>query len=172
VVSGRVDVGSFGAGGRGASGEVHLSGPGAARWSVPLSADGGFSFFDVPSGEYVLDIHVFGLVYPRVRVEAGGGLEGRARASLLDNPGRLFKAPLVVPPVREAQYVERKAELFSLKTLTKNPMYVMIGLMVVFGLLAPKLVDPEALAEAQREMAGVQQPPKSRQEARHPKKRE
>ena len=171
VVSGRVDLGGRG-GPRGSPGEVHLSGPGDARWSAPLAADGGFAFFDVPPGEYVLDAHVKGFVFPRVRVEAGGGLEGEARASLLDFPGRLFKAPLVLPPVGEAAYEERKSEFFSLKTLTKNPVYVMIGLVAVFGLLAPKLVDPEALAEAQREMAGVKQPPKSRQEARHPAKRE
>lgn len=151
---------------------MHLSGPGKARWSAPLATDGGFAFFDVPPGEYVLDTHVKGLVFPRVRVEAGGGLEGQSRASLLDFPGRMFKYPLVVPPVSEAQYEERNPEFLSLKTLTKNPMYVVIGLMVLFGLVAPKLVDPEALQEAQREMAGVKQPPKSRQEVRHLSKRE
>ena len=78
------------------------------------------------------------------------------RASLLDDPNKVYKYPLVIRPAAKANYFEQKQQMLSLKTLTKNPMYLIIGITVLVSLVLPKMLDPETMEEMKKEMAASQ----------------
>ena len=54
-------------------------------------------------------------------------------------------------------FFSKRSNFLSLNTLMKNPMYVIIGLTAVAALFLPKMMDPQAMEEMQREMQRMEQ---------------
>jgi len=127
-----------------------------------LRPQGEFSFqFDkVPVGTHTLDIISVGVIFPQYRVEVNegdGDFEERILVSLNQDPNKIFRSPLKVKPMGTVSFFSKRSNFLSLNTLLKNPMYVIIGLTAVAALFLPKMMDPQAMEEMQREMQRMEQ---------------
>ena len=137
---------------------LHLNGADGLTKTMPLR-DGGFAFPAVAPGLYVLQVYAPTVIYANVRVEISERTQkfpGGVRASLLDDPNKVYRYPLVIRPAAKANYFEEKQQMLSLKTLAKNPMYLIIGITVLVSLVLPKMLDPETVEEMKKEMAASQ----------------
>ncbi|CAL5358918.1 unnamed protein product [Camellia sinensis] len=84
-----------------------------------------------------------------VRVDVSARNPGKVQAALTENRRGLTE--LVLEPLREEQYYEIR-EPFSIMSLVKSPMGLMMGFMLIMVFLMPKLVenmDPEEMKRAQ-----------------------
>ncbi|KAH6761415.1 EamA-like transporter family [Perilla frutescens var. frutescens] len=111
--------------------------------------DGYFSFHNVPAGTHLIEVAALGYFFSPVRVDVSARHPGKVQAALTEN--RRALSELVLEPLAEEQYFEIR-EPFSVLSLVKSPMGLMIGFMVIVMFLMPKLVDPEELKRAQEEM--------------------
>ncbi|MBA0578165.1 hypothetical protein Gorai_020463, partial [Gossypium raimondii] len=87
-----------------------------------------------------------------VRVDVSARNPGKVQAALTEN--RRGLSELVLEPLRDEQYYEIR-EPFSIMSVVKSPMGLMVGFMLVVVFLMPKLVenmDPEEMRRAQEEM--------------------
>ncbi|KAH0865669.1 hypothetical protein HID58_082880, partial [Brassica napus] len=87
-----------------------------------------------------------------VRVDVSARHHGKVHATLTETRRSLTE--LVLEPLREEQYYEIR-EPFSILSIVKSPMGLMVGFMVVVVFLMPKLmenIDPEEMKQAQEEM--------------------
>ncbi|KAL8501772.1 hypothetical protein ACS0TY_021044 [Phlomoides rotata] len=114
-----------------------------------LRPDGYFSFHNVPAGTYLIEVAAIGYFFSPVRVDVSARNPGKVQAALTEN--RRVLSELVLEPLREEQYYELR-EPFSVLSIVKSPMGLMIGFMVIVMFVMPKLVDPEELKRAQEEM--------------------
>ncbi|KAL3330092.1 hypothetical protein AABB24_034113 [Solanum stoloniferum] len=117
-----------------------------------LRPDGYFSFHDVPAGTHLIEVSAIGYFFSPVRVDVSARNPGKVQAALTEN--RRSLSELVLEPLRDEQYYEMR-EPFSVMSLVKSPMGLMVGFMVVVMFLMPKLVenmDPEEIRKAQEEM--------------------
>ncbi|OWM63789.1 hypothetical protein CDL15_Pgr006051 [Punica granatum] len=88
----------------------------------------------------------------KVRVDVSARNPGKVQAALTENRRGLIE--LVLEPLREEQYYEIR-EPFSIMSVVKSPMGLMMGFMLIVVFLMPKLVenmDPEEMRRAQEEM--------------------
>ncbi|XP_039050976.1 ER membrane protein complex subunit 7 homolog isoform X2 [Hibiscus syriacus] len=116
--------------------------------------DGYFSFYNVPSGTHLIEVVVMGYFFSPVRVDVSARNPGKVHAALTENRRGLNE--LVLEPLREEQYYEVR-EPFSVMSLLKSPMGLMLGFMLVVAFLMPKFVenmDPEEMRGAHEEMRG------------------
>ncbi|KAG1363973.1 putative ER membrane protein complex subunit 7 [Cocos nucifera] len=96
-----------------------------------------------------------GYFFSPVRIDISSRNPGKVQAALTENKRVLHE--LVFEHLREEQYYEIR-EPFSLMSLLKSPMGLMLGFMVIVVFLMPKLMenmDPEEMRRAQEEMRGV-----------------
>ncbi|CAA0822771.1 Protein of unknown function (DUF2012 [Striga hermonthica] len=114
-----------------------------------LRPDGYFSFHNVPAGTHLIEVAAIGFFFSPVRVDVSARNPGKVQAALTEN--RRVLSELVLEPLREEQYYEIR-EPFSVMSIVKSPMGLMIGFMVIVVFLMPKLVDAEELKRAQEEM--------------------
>ncbi|GMY29260.1 ER membrane protein complex subunit 7 homolog [Fagus crenata] len=117
-----------------------------------LRPDGFFSFHNVPAGTHLIEVDALGYFFSPVRVDVSARNPGKFQAALTEN--RRSLATLVLEPLREEQYYEIR-EPFSIMSLVKSPMGLMMGFMLVVMFLMPKLMenmDPEEMRRAQEEM--------------------
>lgn len=117
-----------------------------------IRPDGYFSFYDMPAGTHLIEVVAMGYFFSPVRVHVNARLHGKIQAYQTEN--RVPLNELVLEPLRDEYYYEKR-EPFSLLSLLKSPMGLMIGLMVVAVFLLPKLmesIDPEEMKRAQEEM--------------------
>ncbi|XP_008788805.2 ER membrane protein complex subunit 7 homolog [Phoenix dactylifera] len=117
-----------------------------------LRADGYFSFHNVPAGTHLIEVSAMGYFFSPVRIDISSRNPGKIQAALTENRRVLHE--LVLEPLREEQYYEIR-EPFSLMSLLKSPMGLMVGFMVLVVFLMPKLMenmDPEEMRRAQEEM--------------------
>ncbi|KAJ8534951.1 hypothetical protein K7X08_016679 [Anisodus acutangulus] len=117
-----------------------------------LRPDGYFSFHDVPAGTHLIEVSAIGYFFSPVRVDVSARNPGKVQAALTEN--RRSLSELVLEPLRDEQYYEMR-EPFSVMSLVKSPMGLMVGFMLVVMFLMPKLVenmDPEEIRKAQEEM--------------------
>jgi len=68
----------------------------------------------------------------------------------------MFRYPLKVKPAGTVSYFDQRSNFFSLSTLMKNPMYVIMGVTALAAVFLPRMLDKDALEEMQREMARMQ----------------
>ncbi|XP_039005078.1 ER membrane protein complex subunit 7 homolog [Hibiscus syriacus] len=116
--------------------------------------DGYFSFYYVPSGTHLIEVVAMGYFFSPVRVDVSARNPGKVHAALTENKRGLSE--LVLKPLRNEQYYEVE-EPFSIKSLLKSPMGLMLGFMMVVAFFMPKLVenmDPEEMRRAHEEMRG------------------
>ncbi|KAK8913761.1 hypothetical protein KSP39_PZI024248 [Platanthera zijinensis] len=93
-----------------------------------------------------------GYLFSPVRVDISARNPGKIQAAMTENRRALQE--LVLEPLREEQYYDKR-EPFSLMSIVKSPMGLMIGFMVLVVFLMPKLmdnIDPEEMKRAQEEM--------------------
>ncbi|CAI0415191.1 unnamed protein product [Linum tenue] len=117
-----------------------------------LRPDGYFSFHNVPAGTHLIEVSATGYFFSPVRVDVSARFPGKVQAALTENRRGLTE--LVWEPLREEYYYEIR-EPFSIMSLVKSPMGLMIGFMLVVVFLMPKLMenmDPEEMQRAQEEM--------------------
>lgn len=117
-----------------------------------LRPDGYFSFHNVPAGTHLIEVAAIGHFFSPVRVDVSARNPGKVQAALTENRRSLNE--LVLEPLREEQYYEIR-EPFSIMSLVKSPMGLMVGFMLIVVFLMPKLVenmDPEEMRRAQEEM--------------------
>ncbi|KAK8939668.1 hypothetical protein KSP40_PGU010252 [Platanthera guangdongensis] len=117
-----------------------------------VRADGYFSFYNIPAGTHLIEVSAMGYLFSPVRVDISARNPGKIQAALTENRRALQE--LVLEPLREEQYYDKR-EPFSLMSIVKSPMGLMIGFMVLVVFLMPKLmdnIDPEEMKRAQEEM--------------------
>ncbi|KAG7024445.1 ER membrane protein complex subunit 7-like protein [Cucurbita argyrosperma subsp. argyrosperma] len=133
-----------------------------------LRPDGYFSFYNVPAGTHLLEVAALGyffspvgfLYHPSgisfstnlVRVDVSARNPGKVQAALTEN--RRALSELVLEPLRDEEYYESR-EPFSIMSVVKSPMGLMVGFMLIVVFLMPKLmenIDPEEMRRAQEEM--------------------
>ncbi|MCO5580676.1 hypothetical protein L7F22_034546 [Adiantum nelumboides] len=118
-----------------------------------IRPDGYFAFTGIPAGTHLLEVVAPGYFFSPVRVDVSARLNGQLQATLTETR-RILSEPLVLEPLREETYFEKR-EPFSLMGLLKSPMGLMVGFMAVAAFLLPKLmenIDPEEMKKMQEEM--------------------
>ncbi|EEF46930.1 ER membrane protein complex subunit 7 homolog [Ricinus communis] len=153
-INGRVKIGGLGIKGFGLPGKlssvkVVLNG---GQNITFLRPDGYFSFHNVPAGTHLIEVAAIGYFFSPVRVDVSARFPGKVQAALTENRRGLNE--LVLEPMRDEQYYEIR-EPFSIMSVVKSPMGLMVGFMLVVMFLMPKLMenmDPEEMRRAQEEM--------------------
>ncbi|KAL6603054.1 hypothetical protein ACP70R_043415 [Stipagrostis hirtigluma subsp. patula] len=87
-----------------------------------------------------------------VRVDISARNPGYIQAALTET--RRVLNELVLEPLKEEQYYEKR-EPFSIMSLLKSPMGLMVGFMVIMVVVMPKMmenIDPEEMKQAQEQM--------------------
>ncbi|KAG6649639.1 hypothetical protein I3843_07G220300 [Carya illinoinensis] len=154
TVNGRVKIPSLGAQGLvrpGKLSNIKVVLNGGQRFTL-LRPDGYFSFHNVPAGTHLIEVDAIGYFFSPVRVDVSARNPGKVQATLTEN--RRGLSELVLEPLREEQYYEIR-EPFSIMSVVKSPMGLMMGFMLVVMFLMPKLMenmDPEEMRRAQEEM--------------------
>ncbi|EXB80731.1 hypothetical protein L484_008511 [Morus notabilis] len=155
-IHGRVKIPDFGAKGFGLPAKISnikviLNGGQRVTFLKP---DGFFSFHTVPAGTHLIEVAALGYFFSPVRVDVSARNPGKVQAALTETRRGLHE--FVLEPLKDEQYYEIR-EPFSIMSLVKSPMGLMIGFMVIVVFLMPKLVenmDPEEIRRAQEEMRG------------------
>ncbi|AES73597.1 putative carbohydrate-binding-like, carboxypeptidase, regulatory domain-containing protein [Medicago truncatula] len=117
-----------------------------------LRPDGYFSFHNVPAGTHLIEVAAKGYFFSPVRVDVSARNPGKIQAALTEN--RRGLSEFVLEPLKEEQYYEIR-EPFSIMSIVKSPMGLMMGFMLIVVFLMPKLMenmDPEEMKRAQEEM--------------------
>ncbi|KAK3438125.1 hypothetical protein EUGRSUZ_C02743 [Eucalyptus grandis] len=152
TINGRVRIpgaGAFGLPGKISDAKVTLNG---GKRITFLRPDGYFSFHNISAGTHLIEVAAIGYFFSPVRVDVSARNPGKVQAALTEN--RRVLNELVLEPLREEQYYEIR-EPFSIMSLVKSPMGLMVGFMLIVVFLMPKLVenmDPEEMRRAQEEM--------------------
>nr|GMD83974.1 ER membrane protein complex subunit 7 homolog [Ipomoea batatas] len=103
-----------------------------------LRPDGYFSFHNVPAGTHLIEVDAIGYFFSPVRVDVSARNPGKVQAALTEN--RRVLTELVLEPLREEQYYEIR-EPFSVMSIVKSPMGLMVGFMLLVVFVMPKLVE-------------------------------
>ncbi|KAK6927540.1 ER membrane protein complex subunit 7, beta-sandwich domain [Dillenia turbinata] len=154
TINGPVKIQSFGTKGFGHPGKlsnvkVILNGGQSVTFLRP---DGYFSFHNVPAGTHLIEVDAIGYFFSPVRIDVSARNPGQIQAALTENRKGLTE--LVLEPLREEQYYEIR-EPFSIISVVKSPMGLMVGFMLIVVFLMPKLMenmDPEEMRQAQEQM--------------------
>ncbi|GAB2284930.1 hypothetical protein Dimus_019383 [Dionaea muscipula] len=154
TISGRVKIPNIGIKGYGIPGKISnikviLNGGLEVTFLRP---DGYFSFHNVQAGTHPIDVAAIGYFFSPVCVDVSARNPGIVQAALTET--RRGLSELVLEPLREEEYYEIR-EPFSILSVVKSPMGLMVGFMLIVVFLMPKLmenIDPEEMRRAQEEM--------------------
>jgi hypothetical protein len=106
----------------------------------------------VPAGTHLIEVSSIGYFFSPVRVDISARNPGYIQAALTET--RRVLNELVLEPLKEEQYYEVR-EPFSVMSLLKSPMGLMVGFMVLMVFVMPKMmenIDPEEMKQAQEQM--------------------
>ncbi|KAH8504168.1 hypothetical protein H0E87_011721 [Populus deltoides] len=154
AINGRVKIpgiGTKGLGGHGKISNVKVLLNGGQHVTF-LRPDGYFSFHNVPAGTHLIEVDAIGYFFSPVRVDVSARFPGKVQATLTEK--RRSLSEMVLEPLKEEQYYEIR-EPFSIMSIVKSPMGLMMGFMVLVMFIMPKLMenmDPEEMRRAQEEM--------------------
>ncbi|XP_011036595.1 PREDICTED: ER membrane protein complex subunit 7 homolog [Populus euphratica] len=154
AINGRVKIPGIDAKGLGGHGKISnvkvvLNG---GQHVTFLRPDGYFSFHNVPAGTHLIEVVAIGYFFSPVRVDVSARFPGKVQATLTEK--RRSLSEMVLEPLKEEQYYEIR-EPFSIMSVVKSPMGLMMGFMVLVMFIMPKLMenmDPEEMKRAQEEM--------------------
>lgn len=138
---------------RGRAAGVKIILNGGERVTFPR-ANGYFSFVGVPAGTHLLEVVALGALFPPVRIDVSARLKGQVRAVYAEDQRQTLGDPMVLISARKEEYFEIR-EPFSVWSLLKSPMGMMVGFMLVVMVILPRLmdgIDPEEMKKMQEEM--------------------
>ncbi|OIW14995.1 hypothetical protein TanjilG_30714 [Lupinus angustifolius] len=107
---------------------------------------------NVPAGTHLIEVAALGYFFSPVRVDVSARNPGKIQAALTET--RRGLSEFVLEPLKGEQYYEIR-EPFSIMSIVKSPMGLMMGFMLIVVFLMPKLMenmDPEEMKRAQEEM--------------------
>ncbi|CAD6338907.1 unnamed protein product [Miscanthus lutarioriparius] len=93
---------------------------------------------NVPAGTHLIEVSSIGYFFSPVRVDISARNPGYIQAALTET--RRVLNELVLEPLKEEQYYEVR-EPFSVMSLLKSPMGLMVGFMVLMVFVMPKLME-------------------------------
>jgi hypothetical protein len=124
-----------------------------------------FISYNLTAGTHYIDFYSTNYILPQIRIDISGKTNRyRAFAITPSAPSGSIEGfgyvqtpisaePLIhVKPLSTAEYFE-KEESFDPLSLLKNPMVITLIVGLGIAVLAPKLVDPEAMKEVQASMS-------------------
>ncbi|KAG9299620.1 hypothetical protein G9A89_020791 [Geosiphon pyriformis] len=124
-------------------------------YSALARKDGKFTFEDVPSGSYLLEVLSRKYIYPKLRVDVSEieitpfvTMPGFEWGTL----GPAVPYPLELTPRATADYFVIR-EGFSIASIFANPLLIMMGVSVLMLFVMPKMmanIDPEELEQMQK----------------------
>ncbi|KAL6043911.1 ER membrane protein complex subunit 7 [Balamuthia mandrillaris] len=134
---------------------IILHGNGGQLSQLPTTKDGLFRIKDLPSGAYLLEVVSNEHLYPLLRVDVSAKHNGKVKARLAGDSAKSksLSYPLNIEPLAPMQFFEERKG-FNFLELFKNPMVIMMGVTLVMILVVPKLMDSEAMKEAQAQAQG------------------
>ncbi|KAG2613147.1 hypothetical protein PVAP13_4KG338000 [Panicum virgatum] len=106
----------------------------------------------IDAGTHLIEVSSIGYFFSPVRVDISARNPGYIQAALTET--RRVLNELVLEPLKEEQYYEVR-EPFSVMSLLKSPMGLMVGFMVLMVFVMPKMmenIDPEEMKQAQEQM--------------------
>ena len=77
---------------------------------------------------------------------------------------QVLRNPVRVKALGMVSYFEKQSSFLSLKTLTKNPMYLIIGATALAAVILPRILDKDALEEMQQEMRKLEEAKNNKKE--------
>uniref|UniRef100_A0A1E5VGS2 ER membrane protein complex subunit 7-like protein n=1 Tax=Dichanthelium oligosanthes TaxID=888268 RepID=A0A1E5VGS2_9POAL len=104
------------------------------------------------AGTHLIEVSSIGYFFSPVRVDISARNPGYIQAALTET--RRVLNELVLEPLKEEQYYEVR-EPFSVMSLLKSPMGLMVGFMVLMVFVMPKMmenIDPEEMKQAEEQM--------------------
>ena len=128
-----------------------------------LKSNGGFTISRIPPGSYLVEVVSPNYVFEPARVDISSKSgKIRARKANILKPTQVLHLPypLRFKAEERAQFFEKR-ESFSMFSMLKNPMVLLLVAPVILMLLVPRLmksVDPEYQKEMQDSMNMLQQP--------------
>lgn len=135
--------------------EITLNG---GEYSTLTRSDGSFSFYEVPSGIYLLDVGDIRATYPqmKIKVSAENGTVTVNEYKYLGAQPMRASYPMVLTAIMPVRYFQVKPPLSILGMITGNPMMIMMLVMGVVVMFFPKMManmTPEELAELKKQSA-------------------
>merc|ERR1711907_51435 len=146
------------------SSSSNLSGGPGQRQKPRQRGEFKFQFEDVPPGTHTLDVVAIGLAFPQYRVEVSEKGSDRIVVSMNTDPNKVLRNPVRVKALGMVSYFEKQSSFLSLKTLTKNPMYLIIGATALAAVILPRILDKDALEEMQQEMRKLEEAKNNKKE--------
>ncbi|CAH7681062.1 hypothetical protein BY996DRAFT_6433286 [Phakopsora pachyrhizi] len=137
---------------------------------VHIRSDGTFVFQDLKPGRYILRVQCRRFSFPMLKVRLSDDDQGSIpivspysisqaepdpRANHFEHK---LQHPIQISPISILEYYEIPVGFNPLSILLGNPMYLLMGGMVIFMILMPKLLnllDPDALAELQENQSNM-----------------
>ncbi|OIV96473.1 hypothetical protein TanjilG_07865 [Lupinus angustifolius] len=101
-----------------------------------LRPDGYFSF--VPAGTHLIEVSALGYFFSPVRVDVSARNPGKIQAALTET--RRGLSEFVLEPLKGEQYYEIR-QPFSIMSIVKSPMGLMMGFMLLVVFVMPKLME-------------------------------
>lgn len=134
--------------------------------STHSRADGSFALYNVPSGIHVLDVHSSVYHFPQIKIqllEEDESAEPKCLEYLYPGAKKKFaKYPLVLIAMAKFEYFEPRRP-FSMLSLLKNPMFLMMLVSVGLMFMMPKMMeglDPEEREQMKKQMELQKDPSK------------
>uniref|UniRef100_A0A6N2KHE4 ER membrane protein complex subunit 7 beta-sandwich domain-containing protein n=1 Tax=Salix viminalis TaxID=40686 RepID=A0A6N2KHE4_SALVM len=145
AINGRVKIPGINAKGLGGHGKI-------SNVKVILNGGQHVTFLRPDAGTHLMEVDAIGYFFSPVRVDVSARFPGKVQATLTEK--RRSLSEMVLEPLKEEQYYEIR-EPFSVMSVVKSPMGLMMGFMVLVMFVMPKLMenmDPEEMKRAQEEM--------------------
>lgn len=142
--------------------EITLNGD---QFSTLSRRDGSFTFNDIPSGIYLLDVGSSAYLFPQMKIKISAE---NATITVVEYkyPGakRLPSTyPIVLTAMTKLSYFQKRKQLSILGMVTGNPMIILMLIMGVAVVAFPKMLSgmsPEELAEMKKQSASQGDPMK------------
>jgi len=128
---------------------LSLQGDYSDRYYATSRKDGSFTFFNLPSGAYLMQVHASNWTFIPIRVDVSKS--GLIKASKISTPSTNIPHPLKIEPDFRADYFMVR-EGFNVGSLLKNPMIIMMGVTFLMIVVLPKLMSGMDLEGMQQDL--------------------
>lgn len=126
-------------------------------------SDGTFALYNVPLGIHVLDVQCPVYHFAQIKIQLLEDEPPKCLEYLFPGAKKQFaKYPLVLTSIAKYEYFEPRRG-FSIFSILKNPMFLMMGVSAILMLWMPKMMeglDPEEREQMKRQMEMQKDPTK------------